>query len=103
MLEQIKWEEVYSRWNYESSKFSEILSEPITAETIFVEYNREGYIYGFDWLQNNEAQARKELIEKNPWQFLYFTKPTNKGTIQTAEMLMEAQDEEELVKMQHRL
>jgi hypothetical protein len=39
---------------------------------------------------------KEQLIEKNPTQFLYFTKPTNKGTIQTAEMLMEARNEEEL-------
>ena len=39
---------------------------------------------------------RKELIEKNPISFLLFTKPTNRGTIQTAQMLIEAQNEEEL-------
>lgn len=96
MLEQMKWEEAYSLWNYNSHYFSEILSEPITAESVFVEYNQENYIYGFDWLQSEAAQARKELIEKHPLEFLYFTQPTNKGTIQTAEMLMDAQNEEEL-------
>lgn len=96
MLEQMKWEEAYSLWNYNSHYFSEILSEPITAESVFVEYNQEGYIYGFDWLQNKAAPARKELIEKDPLELLYFTQPTNKGTIQTAEMLMDAQNEEEL-------
>jgi len=96
MFERMKWEEAYSLWNDESYIFSEMLSAPITVETVFVEYNQEGYIYGFDWLQNKAAQARKELIEKNPLQFLLFTHPTNKGTIQTAEMLMDAQNEEEL-------
>lgn len=96
MFEQMKWEETYSLWNNNSHYFSNILSEPITAESVFVEYNQEGYIYGFDWLQNKAAQARKELIEKDPLKFLYFTQPTNKGTIQTVEMLMDAQNEEEL-------
>lgn len=96
MLEQMKWEEAYSLWNYNSYNFSEILSAPITAESVFVEYNQEGYIYGFDWLQNKVAQTRKELIKKKPLEFLYFTHPTNKGTIQTAEMLIAAQSEEEL-------
>lgn len=96
MFKQMKWEETYSLWNNNSHYFSNILSEPITAESVFVEYNQEGYIYGFDWLQNKAAQARKELIEKDPLKFLYFTQPTNKGTIQTVEMLMDAQNEEEL-------
>lgn len=96
MLEQMRWEEAYLLWNYNSYYFSEILSEPITVESVFVEYNQEGYIYGFDWLQNKVARARKELIEKDSLEFLYFTQPTNKGTIQTAEMLVEAQNEEEL-------
>lgn len=64
--------------------------------SVFIEYKQDSYFYGFDWLQNEEAQKRQELIEKNPIQFLYFTKFTNKGTIQTAEMLMEAQNEEEI-------
>lgn len=96
MFKQMKWEETYSLWNNNSHYFSNILSEPITAESVFVEYNQEGYIYGFDWLQNKAAQARKERIEKDPLKFLYFTQPTNKGTIQTVEMLMDAQNEEEL-------
>lgn len=57
-----------------------------------------GDAYLGDWvfdLFDDEASSRKELIAENPTQFLYFTKPSNKGTIQTAEMLMEAQDEEE--------
>jgi len=96
MLEKMKWEEAYSLWNDESYIIPETLSAPITVETVFVEYNQEGYIYGFDWLQNKASQTRKELIKKNPLHFLFFTHPTNKGTIQTAEMLMDAQNEEEL-------
>ena len=68
----------------------------MTAKTVFVEYDGDGYIYGFDWFQNNTAQARKELIQKNPLGFLYFTQPTNKGTIQTVEILVTAKNEEEL-------
>lgn len=97
MFEQMKWGEVYSLWIQNRYYCSETLSEPMSAEPVFVKYNnRKEYIYGFDWLQNEDAQERKELIEKRPWEFLYFTKPTNKGTIHTAEMLMTAQDEEEL-------
>ena len=96
MFEQMKWEEAYSLWRYGSYNFREILSEVVTATPVFVEFNRDGYIYGFDWLPNREAQQRRELIEKNPTEFLYCTEPTHKGTIQTAEMLVKAQSEEEL-------
>lgn len=95
MLEEMKWEEVYSLWKYSSYRFSELLTAPIAVEPVFVEYPEKGYFYGFDWLENEDAQARKELIKKRPLEFLYFTRPTNKGTIRTAEMLAEAQNEEE--------
>ena len=96
MLEQMKWENVYELWRMCGYYFPKVLTEPVSAETVFVEYKQDGYIYGYDWLEVTEAQERKQLIEKDPIQFLYFTKPTNKGTIQTAEMLMEARNEEEL-------
>lgn len=96
MFEQMKWEAVYELWKMNSYHFPKLLSDPVSVETIFVEYAQEGYIYGYDWLETVEVQERKQLVKNNPVQFLYFTKPTNKGTIQTAEMLFEARDEEEL-------
>lgn len=95
MLEQMKWEDVYSLWDESSYNFSKVLSAPMTAEPVFVKYNQKDTIYGFDWLQNEAAQARKALIEKDPLEFLYL-QPTNKGTTQTAEMLINAQSKEEL-------
>lgn len=47
------------------------------AETVFVEYKHRGYIYGYDWLETVEAQERVQLIQEDPIQFLYFTKPTS--------------------------
>lgn len=96
MLEKMKWESVYELWKMGCYCFPKVLTEPVSAETVFVEYKQDGYIYGYDWLEATEAQERKQLIEKHPAEFLYFTKPTNKGTIHTAEMLAEARCEEEL-------
>lgn len=96
MLEQMKWEAVYELWQNGSYYFSKALTASVSAETVFVEYKQSGYIYGYDWLENDMAQKRKQLIKNNPTQFLYFEAPSNKGTIQTAEMLIEAQNEEEL-------
>lgn len=95
MFEQMKWEDAYELWKRGCYHFPRVLTDPVAAETIFVEYKQDGYIYGYDWLENEEAQERAQLIQKNSIQFLYFTKPTNKGTIQTAEMLVEARNEEE--------
>lgn len=95
MLEQMSWEDVYELWKRGQYHFPETLSEAISSETVFVPYKGDGYFYGYDWLGNRAAMRRKELIKKNPATFLYLTEPSNKGTIQTAEMLMEAQDEEE--------
>ena len=96
MFEQMKWEDAYELWKWGCYSFPKMLTDPVSTETVFVKYERDGYIYGYDWLEAVEAQERKQLIKENPIEFLYFTKPTNKGTIQTAEMLVEARDEEEL-------
>lgn len=96
MFEPMNWKSIYELWKMGRIQFPELLSSPVSAETVFVEYKQDGYIYGYDWLENTEASKRKQLIKKAPTQFLYFTQPTNKGTIQTAEMLVDAQNEEEL-------
>ena len=95
MLEKIKWKDAYRLWNNGCYNFPENLSKPVSAEPVFVKYEKDGYFYGFDWLQNNMAQERKWLIQTKLLEFLYFTKPSNKGTIQTAGMLVEAQSDEE--------
>lgn len=95
-MEKMKWDGVYKLWKMGCYYFPKVLTEPVSAETVFVEYEQEGYIYGYDWLEAAEAQERKQLVEQHPTEFLYFTKPTNKGTIQTAKMLMDARNEEEL-------
>lgn len=46
--------------------------------------------------QNEETVSRKQLIKDNLSQFLLFTRSTNKGTIRTAQMLVEAKDPEEI-------
>lgn len=96
MIEKMEWDTVYKLWKMGCYYFPKVLTEPVSAETVFVEYKQDGYIYGYDWLEATEAQERKQLVEKHPIEFLYFTKPTNKGTIRTAEMLVDAHNEEEL-------
>ena len=89
MIEQIKWKDVYESWKLEGYSFSASPFSPVCAETVFVEYDQGGYIDGYDWLEDSEAQERKLLMEKYPIEFLYFTHPTINGPIQTAGMLVE--------------
>lgn len=96
MFEQMEWRTAYGIWKTGGYPFAKSLDSPVSAETIYVEYKRDGFIYGYDWLENAQAQERKRQIEKNPNAFLYFAQSTNKGTMQTAEMLVESRDEEEL-------
>lgn len=95
MINEMKWEDAYKLWQIGTLYLPASISAPITPEVVSVDYDREGYIYGYDWLRSDDAQKRKSLIPKNPIGFLYFTEPSNKGTITTLQMLTEAQDEEE--------
>lgn len=95
MLEQMEWSEVYLLWQRSMYYFPMNLASPLATEKVFVDYKKDGSFYGYDWLENSEANQRKKIIETDLSEFLYWTKPTNKGTIQTARMLSEAIDEEE--------
>lgn len=37
MFEQMKWENVYELWRMCGYQFSKVLTEPVSAETVFVE------------------------------------------------------------------
>ena len=95
MIDQISWETTYQIWQYGNYFFPIELSDPIKVETIHIEYKSNYYIYGFDWLDNDEAAMRKQIISNDPEQFLLFTKASNKGTIHTVQMLEEAKSKEE--------
>ena len=91
----MNWGDIYNLSKIGDFNLTEVLPAHVIAEPVFVKYEGPGYIYGFDWLSNNAAQERKQLIQEKSPEFLYFTKPSNKGTIQTAGMLVESQSDEE--------
>lgn len=95
MFEQMRWEAVFRLWEQGSYYFPQSLTSPLAVENVAVEYNSSGYFYGYDWLENTEAAQRKKMIQTDVADFLYFTKPANKGTIRTVGMLSEAIDDEE--------
>lgn len=83
------------QWKQGACYLPRSLTSPLPVEKVAVEFRDDGYFYGYDWLENTEAVQRKKMIQTNVTEFLCFTKPTNKGTIQTIAMLSEAIDEEE--------
>lgn len=91
----ITWEKLYECWEYYMWNAPSILKSPITFEEVHIEYNRDGFIYGYDWLSHAKLQERKKIIENDVNQFLYFTQPSNKGTIHTLQMLAEGKNDEE--------
>lgn len=95
MFQPIEWNDAYQLWRYTYYEYRDILSAPVTPETIYVKYECGGDVYGFDWLEKDAVQKRKSMIANDPVQFFYFTRPSNKGTIHTAEMLADAQSDEE--------
>jgi len=95
MFDQMEWAEVYKLWERNAYYFPQSLKSPLEVERVSVEYKRDGIFYGHDWLENTEAEQRKKTIQTNVSEFLYWTKPTNKGTIQTARMLSDALNDEE--------
>ena len=73
-----------------------IMNMPILPSTIHVDYSKmSGIFYGYDWLSRSEYESRKSIIENNVAQFLYFTTPTNKGTMHTLNMLVNSVSDEE--------
>lgn len=93
--ENLTWEQVYKHWYLYAGQVPDRLQKPLSVKEIPVAYDREGIFYGFDWLPQKGYEHRKHLIETNITSFLLFTQPTNKGTIHTLQMLLEAKDDEE--------
>ena len=44
MFEQMKWENVYELWRMCGYQFSKVLTEPVSAETVFVEYRKRSFL-----------------------------------------------------------
>ena len=91
----ITWEEIYKYWKYKILDAPSVLKAPIDFEEIKIDYNRDGFFYGYDWLTHERLENRKRMIENDVTDFLCFAEPSNKGTIHTLQMLTEAKTDEE--------
>lgn len=95
-LDMVSWEEIYDYWRIYSMHGPSILNRPISPIELYVDFNKhDGIFYGYDWLTLEQYDSRKATIENNVVQFMYFTKPTNKGTIHTLNMLIDSVGDEE--------
>ena len=62
----MSWSSAYELWKHSRYFFPKSLFEAPAVESVFVDYNQENYIYGYDWLSNEETEERKQLIKDNP-------------------------------------
>lgn len=93
--ENLTWEEVYRYWQASSWNGPSVIKEPVEPVEIHIDWKKSGSFYGYDWLSRREFEQRKQTIENDLIHFLYFTKSTNKGTIHTLNMLIDAKSDEE--------
>ena len=95
-LEEFEWEELYDFWIMKANIIVPELLEPVPFEHIKFRYDNDQYkIYGYDWIHKNVYKSRIKSITNNPSAFLWLGESLNKGTLQTAEYLAEAKDNEE--------
>jgi hypothetical protein len=95
-LNAVSWEEVYDYWRLYSMYGPSILNLPISPIELYVDFSRhDGIFYGYDWLTHEQYSSRKATVENNVTEFMYFTKPTNKGTMHTLNMLVNSVSGEE--------
>lgn len=63
MFEPMNWEGIYELWKLGRGQFPEVLSSPVSAETVFVEYKQDEYIYGYDWPYSDEHCTAEKRLE----------------------------------------
>ncbi|MCM1295350.1 MAG: hypothetical protein NC311_07385 [Muribaculaceae bacterium] len=88
---EVKWEDLLTIWKH-CCIYNPILTEEMPVEIIKCKANTElSCIYGYDFILKNEVQERRKNIDS----FFLFGTPTNKGTLQTINMLRSSKDDEE--------
>lgn len=95
-FDTVSWKEIYNYWHLYSMHSPSNLNLPVSPTEMHVDFSgHNGSFYGYDWLTHTEYDSRKATIENDITQFLYFTKPTNKGTMHTLNMLINSASDEE--------
>ncbi len=92
------WDDIWNQWEYKAKNFYPELLEPVQLEHIeFLFDNSSLRIYGYDWIHKNDFSERVSFVTTKPIEFLYFGKSLNKGTLYTAESLVGAKDNKEVL------
>jgi hypothetical protein len=94
-IEEIKWENIWDNWINYTEIYEPKLRNPIEIKRIYVNYKKEGYFQGYDWINKNDFQERVKYVKERPIEFLYFGESLNKGTLHTLELLDQAKDNQE--------
>lgn len=98
VMKIIDWQDSYDFWKMRAYNIApELLRAPSFQHIKFKFDNSRHRIFGYDWLHKNEYEQRIKLVTKDPTSFLLFGESLNKGTLQTAEYLVKAGDDPELL------
>ncbi|QKY70199.1 hypothetical protein [Lentibacillus sp. CBA3610] len=98
MLEVVKWKDIYVNWKLIAGRLAPELLEPVHLEHIKFQYEDTNHsIYGYDWIYKDDYKERINEVTKNSFSFLFFGDSLNKGTLQTADYLIKAKDDSELL------
>ena len=88
---EIKWKDLVTLWTHCCIN-NPILEEEMPVEIIKCKaYQEFSCVYGYDFILKNEVLRIRRNIDSH----LLFGTPTNKGTLQTINMLRSAKDDEE--------
>lgn len=91
-MERLTWKQIYELWKMEELFTRGVASDLLDYETIKVDCKPGYYIYRYAWAEKTDIPN----IKLDPTFELSLTGLLNKGNLHTIEMLLTAQDEEEI-------
>lgn len=94
--EEITWERIWSHWKFISKQSYPELLNPIAFHHITFEHQGNLGIYGYDWIESIKYEERIHMVTKDTHKFLWFGDSLHKGTLRTAENLVQAKGNLEL-------
>lgn len=97
LFEEYNWNRIYTSYERKAKNISPDLLEPVDMQEIKFEYDGQYNIAGYDWIHILNFDKRIQFVTEKPTEFLLFGLSLNKGTLQTAQYLVGAKEDKELM------